>query len=135
MATHPSIPAQRIPQTEEPSGPQSTGSQRDGHNGATKHVPNSNSWSQTSVPNFSNLSFPGCIPGPSSRLLTWCALYSSQSFTDLEVSQECHFQACALVPLYVISPLQIDCFLSSAIVLQHNYHLFKVSVITCTKCI
>ena len=36
MAAHSSIPAWRIPRTEEPVGPQSMGSQRDGHNLATK---------------------------------------------------------------------------------------------------
>ena len=34
MATHPSVLAWRIPWTEEPGGPQSTGSQRVGHNRA-----------------------------------------------------------------------------------------------------
>ena len=37
MATHSSILAWRIPWTEEPDGPQSTGSQRVGHDRATKH--------------------------------------------------------------------------------------------------
>ena len=36
MAAHSSIPAWRIPRTEEPVGPQSMGSQRDGHDLATK---------------------------------------------------------------------------------------------------
>ena len=36
MATHSSIPAWRIPQTEEPGGLQSKGSQRAGHHLATK---------------------------------------------------------------------------------------------------
>ena len=39
MATHPSILAWRIPQTEEPGGLQSMGSQRVGHNLATKQQP------------------------------------------------------------------------------------------------
>ena len=37
MATHSSILAWRIPWTEEPDGPQSTGSQRVGHDRETKH--------------------------------------------------------------------------------------------------
>ena len=37
MATHSSIFAWRIPWTEEPSGLQSVGSQRIGHNWVTKH--------------------------------------------------------------------------------------------------
>ena len=37
MATHSSILAWRIPWTEEPGGPQSTGSQRVRHNCATSH--------------------------------------------------------------------------------------------------
>ena len=37
MATHSSILAWRIPWTEELDGPRSTGSQRVGHDGATKH--------------------------------------------------------------------------------------------------
>ena len=36
MATHSTIPAWRIPRTEEPGGPQSTGSRRVRHNSATK---------------------------------------------------------------------------------------------------
>ena len=36
MATHSSIPAWRIPRTEEPDGLQSMGMQRDGHDLATK---------------------------------------------------------------------------------------------------
>ena len=35
MATHSSVLARKIPWTEEPGGPQSTGSQRVGHNRAT----------------------------------------------------------------------------------------------------
>ena len=35
MATHTSVLAWRIPWTEEPGGPESMGSQRAGHNGAT----------------------------------------------------------------------------------------------------
>ena len=35
MATHSSIPAWRIPWTEDPGGPQSTGSQRAGHDRVT----------------------------------------------------------------------------------------------------
>jgi len=38
MATHSSILAWRIPWTEEPGGPQSTGSQRVGHNVVTKQI-------------------------------------------------------------------------------------------------
>ena len=38
MATHSSILAQRIPSTEEPSGLQSMGSRRVGHNRATEHA-------------------------------------------------------------------------------------------------
>ena len=38
MATHSSIPAWRIPWTEEPGGLQSVGSQRVGHDGATEHA-------------------------------------------------------------------------------------------------
>ena len=37
MATHPSILANRIPWTEEPGGLQSIGSQRVGHDQASKH--------------------------------------------------------------------------------------------------
>ena len=40
MTTYPSIPAWRIPWTEEPGGLQSTGSQRVGVNWATEHVQN-----------------------------------------------------------------------------------------------
>ena len=38
MATHSSILAWRIPWTEEPGGPQSTGSQRVGHDVVTKQI-------------------------------------------------------------------------------------------------
>ena len=38
MATHSSILVWRIPRTEEPVTLQSMGSQRAGHNGATKHM-------------------------------------------------------------------------------------------------
>ena len=38
MATHSSILAWRMPWTEEPSGPQSTGPQRVRHNLATEHA-------------------------------------------------------------------------------------------------
>ena len=38
MATHRSVPAWRIPWTEEPGGLQSMGSQRVGHDGATNTV-------------------------------------------------------------------------------------------------
>ena len=37
MATYSSVPACRIPQTEEPGGPQSMGSQRVGHNLVPEH--------------------------------------------------------------------------------------------------
>ena len=39
MATHSSVLAWRIPQTEGPGGLQSTGSKRVGHDGATKQQP------------------------------------------------------------------------------------------------
>ena len=48
MATHSSIPAWRIPRTEEPGGLQSMGSHRVGHDWATKHSNSNNCYRQGS---------------------------------------------------------------------------------------
>lgn len=134
MATHSNTLAQKIPQTEEPGRPQSMGSQRDGHNRATKHVPTAIHRTKLVHPIsqiylFQDASQALC-PGSSRGLLS-IHLNPSQTWkSHWNVTSKL-----ARVPRYVISPLQTDCFLCSAIVLQHNYHLFKVSVRTCTKCI